>query len=259
LANVTANTDANGKYIVQWPPPAAEGSAAVIPTIVSVLTARDPARNLGVAQYLYATNTHVDVHLSEGLSLSGSVKDSGGKPLNGCNVSLTLIDANYSYTLDQGTTDAEGSFNFRGLPQEDGYRVYVNAGRAGGYGVAHGTLEAAEAHTNRYAFPAFVLKKADRKLAGYVLDGNTKLLAGAIVTFSGEGQLSLPFATTDQQGYFVFDGVCEGPIKVFVRAPFPAGGGVAVTLNEGRGQDVRGGDTNLVLKLGGAQPDGEAR
>jgi 5-hydroxyisourate hydrolase-like protein (transthyretin family) len=253
MTNLTTSTDANGKYSLQWPSPVMGGSPAEIPGIVSILIAHDPARNLAAARYLDATNPNADLRLSEGLSLSGSVKDAGGKPLNGCKVKLNLTDDNYNYTLDQGVTDADGSFHFRGLPQQEGYLVYVVSS---GYGNATGTVTPLKTHTNHYAFPDFVIKKADRKLAGYVLDGNAKFLAGASVFFSGEGQPSLPTVTTDPKGHFAFDGVCEGQVKVFVTIPGTALGHKSKASTV---EDARGGDTNLVFKVGDTQPDGEAR
>ena len=260
MAGAEAFSDANGKYSFQWQSPgllesdAANGSRSRPPPILIV---RDEPHNFAMARYLYTTNTNIDLRLSEGLSLSGRVQDTGGKPAGGFKVILTMLDGDYRFTLDHSVTDAEGRFDFKGLPQEKVYSVSVNqGGPAKGYGVATGALTAREAHTNHYTFPAFVLKKADLQLAGYVLDADHRLLPGAVVRLTGEGQPALPSAKSDQQGHFAFDGVCEGPVTIFARGPTPAG---MATLNGDRGQVVRGGETNLVLTLGDRKPEADVR
>ena len=242
MGGAEAFTDANGKYSFEWQSPGLLGSTAANESRPPILIVQDPKHNFSMARYLYTTNTNVDLRLAEGLSLSGCVNDTGGKPARGFKVILTMLDGGYRFTLDQSLTDAQGRFDFKGLPQEKAYSVSVNESRAAkGYGVATGILTAREAHTNHYVFPAFVLKKADLRLAGYVLDADHRLLPGAVVSLSGEGQPALPPATTDLQGHFSFDGVCEGPVTIFAGGPTPAGGGAEATLNRGRGQEVRGG------------------
>jgi uncharacterized GH25 family protein len=79
---------------------------------------------------------------------------------------------------------------------------------AKGYGAAGAVLKAADTKTNHYEFPTFVLKRANRKLAGQVLGLDGKPVAGAQVTVNVEGQagpLPRPSAKTDGQGHFAFD------------------------------------------------------
>jgi hypothetical protein len=303
----TTNADAGGKYSIQWQAPATRANAA---QIKSTLIVRDQARNFVATRELDETNTRLDLRLREGLSLSGSVQDPGGKPLTGFDVRLAVPVNNWPSALDRTLTDAQGSFNFNGLPQGEDCSLIVNlplstAGvgaftiigsavvphtnpvpssgvSTGGYGFARATLAAKDTRTNHYAFPVFVLRKADRKVAGHVLDADNKPLAGAILRLNGEGQPLLPSVTTDQQGRFAVDGVCEGPLRISVITipPGPGGGvptvtlhgagvmsiwsgapGVGVTaaaLNAVNGQDIRAGDTNLVLKLGDKPPETNA-
>ena len=260
-----AKPDPDGKYSIwwqRWLAPVGERNAA---QIRSTLIVRDQARNFVATRDVDETNTHLDLHMVEGLSLSGSVQDSGGKPMTGFNVRLMMPVNNWPSMLDQMLTDAQGSFNFKGLPQEGDYSVYVNIRTgsvdSGGYGSGRATLAAKDARTNHYTFPAFVLKKADRKVAGYVLDSDKKPLAGALLSLSGEGQPRLPGVKTDQWGHFALDGACEGPLEVFAFT-IPPGGGVprtVGTLNAVSGQAIRGGDTNLVLTSGGKPPEANAR
>jgi 5-hydroxyisourate hydrolase-like protein (transthyretin family) len=281
----TASSDADGRYSIQWQAPTARVGPA---QIKSVLIVRDPVRNFVATRELDETNTRLDLRLREGLSLFGLVQDPGGKPLAGVEVRLVMPVNNWESALDRTLTDAQGAFNFKGLPQGEDCSLYVNmpastarvggftiAGSAiiartnpapssgvgtGGYGVARATLAAKDTRTDHYAFPAFVLRKADRKVAGHVLDADNKPMAGAMLSLSGEGQPRLPSVTTDQQGRFAVDGLCEGPLKIsVVTIRVGAGGGVTpATLNAVNGQDIRAGDTNLVLKPGDKPPDTNA-
>ena len=279
------NADAGGKYSIQWEAPVARANAA---QIKSTLIVRDQARNFVATRELDETNTRLDLRLREGLSLSGSVQDPGGKPLTGLDVRVAVPVNNWPSALDRILTDAQGSFNFKGLPQGEDCYLTVNlplstAGvggftivgstvithtnpvpssgvGTGGYGFVTATLEANDTRTNHYAFPVFVLRKADRKVAGHVLDADNKPMPGAMLSLSGEGQPMLPSVTTDQQGRFDVDGVCEGPLKIFVNTihPGPGGGRTVAALHAVNGQDIRGGDTNLVLRLGDKPPDTNA-
>jgi len=84
----------------------------------------------------------------------------------------------------------------------------------------------------------FVLKLADRVLAGQVLNENDKPVAGAYVNLSGDGQPNGNM-TTDSKGRFHFQ-VCEGQIRLFANSP--QGGGFAQATAEA-------GDTNVVMNL----------
>ena len=281
----TAKPDADGKYSIQWQAPTAGADPA---QIKSILIVRDQTRNFVATRELDETNTHLDLRLREGLSLSGAVQDPGGKPLAGIEVRLSMPVNNWPSALDRTLTDAQGAFNFKGLPQGEDCSLYVNiplssssvggftiVGSAviprtnpvpssgvstGGYGLARATLTAKDTRTNHYAFPVFVLKKADRKVAGHALDADNKPLAGAMLSLSGAGQPLLPSVTTDQQGQFAVDGLCEGSLKISVMTirVGMGGGATPAALNAVNGQDIRAGDTNLVLKLGDKPPDTNA-
>ena len=111
----TATSDADARYSIQWQAPAARANAA---QIKSTLIVRDQTRNFVATRDLDETNTRLDLRLLEGLSLSGSVQDPGGKPLTGLEVRLVTPVNNRPSPLDRTLTDAQGAFNFKGLPQE---------------------------------------------------------------------------------------------------------------------------------------------
>jgi len=253
------NADTDGNYSIHWRSSVAQGNAVV-------LIARDPAHNLVAANDLTGTNIHLDIHLAEGLELSGSVLDPAGKPLTNFQVRLIgqINNNNPHIALDQTMTDAQGSFRFTALPQEKEYTLVVNIPDSGmttgGYGSALGTLAVKDAQTNSYIFPAFVLGKADRKIAGYVLNGSNQPLAGATLSVSGVGQPVMLNATTDEKGHFALDELCDGLLKMsyFNRGKPPAIRPSFVELSAINGQGIHAGDTNLVLTFGVKQPDANA-
>jgi hypothetical protein len=252
-ASVTNGPD--GKYSITWEIQA-NNRYGPIPKSRAIY-ARDLAHNLAVRQEFDDTATNLDLRLQSGVTLAVKVEDVNGKPIPTATAIFSLASGQQASFLRQtrSKADEEGIILVKALPQGLAYNANITAQ---GYGPGFARAIADETQTNRFDFPTIVLRAADCKLAGYVLDGNHKTLAGAVVSFSGEGQPSLPPATTDQQGHFAFAGVCEGPVTIFARGPTPAGGVVA-TLNRGRGQEVRGGETNLVLTLGDKKPEADAR
>ena len=106
-----------------------------------------------------------------------------------------------------------------------------------GYGSAQQEMDAADPKADHYDFPPLVLKLADRKLAGRVLGTDGKPVAGVQVWMRGEGQPN-GNATTDADGRFVFDAVCEGAVTVSANLKSAYGSAEAM-----------GGDTNVVIRF----------
>ncbi|HUZ05971.1 MAG TPA: carboxypeptidase-like regulatory domain-containing protein [Candidatus Paceibacterota bacterium] len=121
---------------------------------------------------------------------------------------------------------------------------------AKGYGSDRAVVETKDTQTNRYEFPTFVLLRADRKIAGRVLDEAGKPIAGAEVYFMGKGQPmnsgdkwgQQPWCNTktDSEGNFSFDNVCNAPLRVYADAH--NGGGMKY-------QEAQAGDTNIIIRL----------
>jgi hypothetical protein len=82
-----------------------------------------------------------------------------------------------------------------------------------------------------------------------VLTGDNKPLADTDVRLSGDGQTET-VASTDAQGRFVFDGVCEGPVTLSAdRDGLDEVGPSSIGLSEVNVK-AKGGDTNVLIKLG---------
>jgi hypothetical protein len=205
---------------------------------------RDLGRNLVAFQEFTGMPSNMDLNMKEGIRLSGSVKNSAGAPLSNIalNVLFTAGLSEIRFMPRPDKTDARGAFSIPALPQGHYYNTDVIT--APGYGSAHAELREKDSKTNRYVFPTFVLKPADRKLAGHVLGQDGKPVAGAKVEFEGNGQPDSSGEPeegleTDAQGHFHFDAVCEGRIIVSVNYA-NSWGNVA----------AHGGDTNVVLRVG---------
>jgi len=207
------------------------------------ILARSVERNLAAIQEFDEFPTNLDLDLHPGITLSGSVKDPGGAPVTNATVDLRLESAYSSAVVGPPPikVNEQGAFVLPAMPQ--GRPYYFSEGiTAKGYGTMHGYyLKAEDTRTNRYEFPAFVLKRADRRLAGQVVGLDGKPVAGAAVQFSGDGQLrwNSHSVKSGRDGRFGFDAVCEGPIQV------------SANLNSQRGAvAAQGGDTNIIVKLG---------
>jgi protocatechuate 3,4-dioxygenase beta subunit len=236
-------TDKNGRYEIIlklsretsfWSGPISETNGVV---------ARDLERNLVAIQEFEKIPATLDLNLQPGITLSGSVQDTNGAPVANATVDLrfSLGGTMPSWTPHPAKVNARGLFSFPAMPQ--GRVYYILEVTAKGYGSSGGRAQAADTKTNHYEFPAFVLKRADRKLAGQVLGQDGKPVAGATVNLSGAGQpqffLYRQDGTTDSQGHFAFDALCEGLVTVSARANNVQGNAPA-----------QGGDTNVVIRLG---------
>ena len=238
-------TDKNGRYevILKLSREDFFWNGMISPT--NFILARSLERNLAAIQEFEKIPTNLDLTLQPGITFSGSVKDTDGVPVTNAVVSLGLESAHSSRQVGPPLikVNAQGLFTLPAMPQG---RAYWSSGAmitAKGYGTINRYVRAEETKTNHYEFPSFVLKRADRKLAGQVLGLDGMPVAGANVNFNGEGQPQLLWQSlsvkTDHKGNFRFDGVCEGPLTV------------SVSSNNIHGNaPAHGGDTNVVLRLG---------
>jgi hypothetical protein len=130
--------------------------------------------------------------------------------------------------------NAEGRYEIKCLPPDAQYTVYATAK---GYGKNQQQVESAS-ETNRMELAPFVLKLADRLIAGQILNDNDKPASGVNIQLSGDGQPDGNMAT-DSKGRFHFQ-VCEGQIRLFAYSQSGAGNAQAT---------VEAGDTNIVMAL----------
>jgi hypothetical protein len=116
-------------------------------------------------------------------------------------------------------------------------RKYSLDATAKGYGSANENIQE-DAETNRIELAPCVLKVADHKLAGEVMDADDKPVARANVYMYGQGQPN-GSVRTDDKGRFRFEEVCEGTVQLSASARSSYGNARA-----------EAGDTNVVIRLG---------
>jgi len=241
-------TDTNGRYeIFQQPTTSNIMIGPMNPT--NSIMAGDVKDNLAAIQFFGAGVSNVDLTLQPAITLSGSVKNTDGKPVPVAELDVRFLSGNSITPLrSQSTTVSElGLFSSPVLPQ--GREYWIQGIKAKGYGSAFARVQAKDTHTTTYIFPPFVLKPSNNRLAGRVLDNNGRPLIGTHVSFGGPGQPQDSSTNTDNEGQFFFDAVCEGPIKIFANYQDPQDSSIYMNLNGGSGMEVKGGDTNILIKL----------
>lgn len=202
------------------------------------LVARDPARNLAAALPLEEDATNATLRLEAGLILGGRVADAKGRPITNAAAVLIFRTERSGNPLGQPLpVDAQGRFEFKGLPRSHPYQVNVTAQ---GFGQDTHDLAAEDAAGPRADLAPFELVPADQRIAGVVLDADGQPVAGAWVNAYG-GKQPQSNGKTDAKGRFALDHVCPGPINL--SANTPRGGAYGSTTAEG-------GDTNITIQLG---------
>jgi protocatechuate 3,4-dioxygenase beta subunit len=234
----TAKTDANGEYSVNWQPETGMRDAKYF------VVARDVERNLAAIEPIGTSKKSADLRLGPGVSISGTVQDAKGAPLTRANINLNMMAGNMGGMVEHQPikVSSDGTFTIPALPMGQQYHVYVNAN---GYGSANKSVGKTQSQTNSVQLSPFKLKLADRQLAGQVLGTDNKPLSGVQVNINGNGQPNGNMRT-DATGHFKFK-VCDGPISIFAYSPSGAG------RNNSANWQARGGDTNVVVKMGAQQ------
>jgi hypothetical protein len=256
-AYAETNTDENGYYSLILPEQRAAFRGAIYPT--NFIFARSIERNLAAIEASPKIPTHLDLKLRPGITLTGSVKDVEGAAVSNATVELDFRWEGKILRFDRRLTparqpirvDAQGFFSIPALPQGLEYLFLQNGITADGYGSTSGHVDAELTHTNHYEFPPFVLKRANRILAGQVLGVDGQPLAGAHVSYSGEGQRQFSSAESDSQGHFEFKAVAEGPVRLGTSHTATMDG-TTVTIPDN--VEAKAGDTNIILRLRNPYP-----
>jgi protocatechuate 3,4-dioxygenase beta subunit len=265
-------TDQNGHYelILKTSREWGAWDIAIAPT--SCILARSVERNLaGIAQfdtYIMRTvpsgysrptieenetyPTHVDLTLQPGITLSGVVQDTEGKPISNADAGLSIEvfnatgGAGAKVLAHPLRVDARGAFSIPALPQGHYFTSHVTAH---GCGDDYKIVLPENTNTNHYEFPPIVLKRPNRMLAGQVLGPHGEPVAGAEVSFQGPGQQEVRNTIrSDREGRFEFNGVAEGVVYISASAEGPpAAPGKFKSINGEA--TAQGGDTNVVVRV----------
>jgi hypothetical protein len=226
-------TDAAGKFELDWNQQRQFPQNNFTPCVL----VRDPEHNLAAAQDIDEDTGPLELKLAPGLTLTGQVQ-CDGKPVTNTAATLVFWSGNSGMWITglSRATNTPGRFEIPALPPGRKYGIIVSTP---GYGQhANYDVGSSSAEAGRMELDPIELKPANLKLAGQVLDSDDKPVAGANVNLSGEGQPT-GNTTTDREGRFHFDHVCEGTAQIMANGEQTYGN-----------ISAEGGDTNVVLRLG---------
>jgi len=158
-------------------------------------------------------------------SISGSVTDSDGNPIEG--VVVNLLDAD-GFVVDTTTTDADGNYNFDNVTpgdyfvqeiQPDGYDNVSDAGSPDGNDTPNTdttddlipvTVGPGEADGNN----DFVEDAQAGSISGNVSDDAGTPLEGVVINLVDADGVTIATTTTDAAGNYSFDNVAPGEYTV---------------------------------------------
>ena len=156
-----------------------------------------------------ADTTGLDVTLSTGFTLSGTVKDSSGTALTGVWVNAW----NDTSAIGSGAvTDSSGAYSIEGLPATTGSEVYTVEVWS-----SSGTVSQSQALTADTTLNLDMAAKESGGISGSVVNSSQVAKAGALVLVFDSTGAQVASTATDSTGAFKVDGLKSGTytVKVF--------------------------------------------
>jgi protocatechuate 3,4-dioxygenase beta subunit len=205
--------DAQGRFKLRLPSMMGEAAAQS-----RYLLVRSRERNLAAVAELDQTAAEsLTIKLAPGVVLSGKVADVRGEQVPGLRVFLHFWPRERGMPLHDEPLQfgPNRRYEIRALPF--GYRFSVNA-MADGYGHEYVDANTGEAMNGRIELPPMALKVADLDIRGNVVDEEGRPVPKANVLCHGRGQPQLLKVKADDQGRFVFHGICAGMAEVQANA-----------------------------------------
>jgi len=226
-------TDAQGRFKLRCP-----SIMRQRPVESQYLLVRSRERNLAaVAELDRADTENLTVKLAPGVVLAGKVADAQGEQVPGLRVFLHFWPQQTGMPLPDEPLQLgpDRRYEIRALPF--GYRFSVNA-MADGYGREYVDANTGEAVNGRMELPPMALKVADLDIRGHVIDEEGRPVPKANVLCHGRGQPQLLKVMADDQGRFVFHGVCPGMAEVQANAMVDQARWFGIVKTEGGADDV---------------------
>jgi|GEM_PF-1317498 len=205
------------------------------------IVAIDTNRNLAASKPFEENNTNLTLQLEPGLTLKGNVKDVNGIPLTNVQIDVNFITEHLGIPLDvKGlfSIDDHGNFMIHPLPRDGRYSINVSA-----EGYSSKFSESWINDNDLMKSLQFILKIADKKVAGRVVDENDMPVVNATINVGGNEQ-PVRSAQSDTNGFFTIDKVCEGKVNLFAT--------LSLSTEQNRifsNARANAGDTNVVIKF----------
>jgi thiol-disulfide isomerase/thioredoxin/protocatechuate 3,4-dioxygenase beta subunit len=192
-------------------------------------------------------------------TLSGRVADAAGNPIAGAEVSVHERTAVSGREGDTALTDEQGRYLFPTVWPNALYTIYVTAE---GYGEKScEPIDGLRPGETR-ALEPLTLRKADRSVAGRVVDASGDPVAGATIWIEGRETRNQSL-TTDREGHFRRDGVVDEMIQLqcysldksqWTRKKVPAGSmDVVLVLPRGAEKDTFRNEDELAKRFAALQ------
>lgn len=209
--NDSVYTESLGQFTYTWRPPSwlSRNEKAS-----SYVVARHKARNIALALPVDNKGGTIQLALEPAMSVSGSVTDTEGNAISGVRVSLMFRTPDWGKSIEaQRLTAGETEFTFKALPAENLYLLWAHAD---GYGRRDIKFDAQDAVNGCLDLGRIELPLADMSVSGRVLDIKGQPVPGAEVYCSVEGSQARCHTQSDKQGDFILQGLCAGPVRIFV-------------------------------------------
>ncbi len=207
----SVTTDADGKYIINWKP----SNYSWVQDEMYVI-ARDIGNNLAGSTSITVDSKVADITLAKGFSVKGKVVNEKSEPLEGARVSLSLMSNSWGCSFERTESkiksDANGEFAVSCLPES--HRYSINISSVKGYGSGNISCEADPGIIGRVIqLDNTILRIADMKISGQVVDEDGKGISNVNVYLYGSGQPN-EGKQTDEEGKFTFEAVCSGRANI---------------------------------------------
>ena len=203
-------TQADGKFELTWDPGYLGSPAPQLHVL-----AQHTGRNLAALVEMPEDDETLDVKMAAAVTLAGRVVDPDGNPISGATLSVLLRLGRRSSTISTGPVVAgpDGRYEVRAVPPDEDYTVHA---LADGYGRGQVAVSAAAGEDRRMQADDIELPRTDKSVSGVVVDEDGNPVGDVLVQAYGEKQPDRR-ATTDAQGKFSIEKVCEGPLIVLAR------------------------------------------
>lgn len=199
-------SDEKGQFKMAWDPEQLSWAQGEF-----YLIAASPDQNLAGVTLIAEDTKEATIKLQKGVEIKGKVLNAEGQPIPAARVNLYFRGSRFGSSFGKdGQTNDQGEYTFTAIAPEQKYSVNIN--NAKGYGTDSVDVQPGLGQSS-LAVEDIVLRVADQKLSGQVVDVDGKGLPNVRLYCYGQGQPNLN-SKTGEDGKFAFDNVCSGEISI---------------------------------------------
>ena len=238
-------TDSQGRYTMNWRPPARGRAGA--PTQPTFIVASDAANNLAAVAKIDAATSTKDLTLAPGVTVSGLIVDEFAQPIAGGTVLVTNYFGDPPQLVNRGMirADENGRFKLDSLPRA--ISVGIQA-QAGGHAAANARVPSRDTDQAEFQMAPITLLAFNSTVAGRVENDDGTPAVGATVIQLEPSAPASQRATTDAGGKFHLK-TTFGKITIRAQA---AGPRLFTSVS------AQGGESDIVVRLPPSGPTDRA-